>query len=91
MTRWRASSDRRNTDEGWDRLLEDNLERLARLAPQHLPLARAALARHHLRRVRRAIREERREDAERGIARALELDPGVRWRVMALRMATLFR
>jgi len=83
-------ADRRNTDAGWDRLLEDNLVRLERLAPQHLPLARHSLALHLLRRARRAVREGRREDAEGAIARALELDPGVRIRAWGVRLSRLF-
>ncbi len=79
-------ADKAKMDESWVRLLEANLVRLGTLAPEHLPLAREKLSAHYLRRARRAFREGRGGDAEREIARALELAPGPARRIAALRV-----
>jgi glycosyltransferase involved in cell wall biosynthesis len=84
-------ADKEMMDESWVRLLENNLVRLEGLAPQHLPLARRKLARHYLRRARRAFREDRRQDARAELTRGLELDPSVRLSAVKLRVEGLMR
>jgi hypothetical protein len=79
-------ADKGKMDASWVALLEENLVRLETLAPQHLPLAREKLAAHRLRRARRAFREDRVDDAEQEIRRALELAPGPGRRLEALRL-----
>ncbi len=84
-------ADRAKMDASWVRLLEDNLLRLRGRAPEHLPRARRALARHYLRRIRRALREGRGDDARTEAARAVELDPTVRPSLVVLRLQAGFR
>jgi glycosyltransferase involved in cell wall biosynthesis len=79
-------ADREKMDAARVRLLEDNLRRIERTAPEHAAAARRGLARLYLRRVRRALRDGRRAEAETEIARALELDPGARLRAAFLRL-----
>ncbi|MHC4924394.1 MAG: glycosyltransferase [Planctomycetota bacterium] len=84
-------ADKGKMDAAWVELLENNLVRLEDLGPQHIPLARRRLARHYVRRARRALREERRDDADRELLRAVELDSGVRAHILHLRLSDGFR
>ncbi len=72
-------------------VLEGNLLRLRRDAPEHLPLAQRALAEVRLRRADRRFREGRREEAEAELARALELRPQCRTRVLVVKLRAALR
>lgn len=72
-------------------ILEGNLERLRRDAPEFVPAAEKALATIRLRRADRRFREGKPEEAEEEIARALALSPGQRWRAAALRIKARLR
>jgi hypothetical protein len=75
---------RRLFSEAWVRILEDNLPRIEREAPECAAAARRELARRCLRLARLDLREGRGEDAAARIARALALAPRLRleaWRI----------
>jgi len=80
--------DRRKLAEARVRILEDHLPRIEREAPRHAGAARAALGGRLLKVAKLDLREGRRDDAERRIARAIEVDPGLRLRAWWLRRTT---
>ena len=67
-------------------VLEGNLERLRRDAPEHAPMAAKALGEIRLRRADRRFREGRPEEAREEIARALALAPSLRAKALAVRI-----
>jgi glycosyltransferase involved in cell wall biosynthesis len=80
--------DRRRLAEARVAILEHHLPRIEKEAPAHAGAARAALGERLLKVAKLDLREGRREDAERRIARAVEVDPGVRLRAWWVRWST---
>jgi glycosyltransferase involved in cell wall biosynthesis len=78
-------ADRRKLAEARVRILEDHLPRIEREAPAHAGAARQVLGARLLKVAKLDLREGKREDAERRIARALEVAPGLRLRAWWLR------
>jgi hypothetical protein len=72
-------------------VLERNLERLRKDAPEHVPAAQRALADIHLRRADRCFRHGRREEAEGELARALALAPRLGARALVVRLRARLR
>lgn len=72
-------------------VLEGNLLRLRKDAPEHVPLAARALAEVRTRRADRRFREGRRAEAEEELARALEVWPACRTRVLVVRLRAALR
>ena len=68
-------------------VLERHLPRIEREAPEHGPKARRCLAERCLRLARLDLRESRRPDAERLIARAIALAPSLRLESWRIRLA----
>jgi len=72
-------------------VLEGNLERLRRDAPEVVAAAAKALGEVRLRRAGRRFREGDAAAAREEIARALALSPGLRWRAAAVRLRARLR